>query len=172
MNKRGMTLIEVLVALLLLSVAYNLIFPVYFSVQKQYNKVIEENEANENLALALEQMKADIINSRGVMRCRDNQLELAEGVRYQLKADPQQGKHLYTNLTGYVLYRQENGKVNQPIANFLQSMQVRYFDADGKECMISSQVASVEIKLTAKAGSKKLVRKSALAMGTGGKLYG
>ena len=167
-----MTLVEVLVVLILLGMAYNLIFPVYFSMQKQYNMIIEQNEANENLALALEQMKIDIINSRGVARCRSDRLELAEGVVYQLKIDPQQGKHLYQNLSGYVLYRQENGKANQPIANFLQSMQISYFNAEGNKCDLSSQVASVEIKLTAKVGSQKLVRKSALTLGTGGKLYG
>ena len=47
-----------------------------------------------------------------------------------------------------------------------------YFDADGNRCALSSQVASVEIKLTSKVGSKKLVRKSVLALGLGGKLYG
>jgi len=172
MNKRGMTLMEVLVVLLILGTVYNLIFTVYFSLQKQYNMIIEQNEVKENLALALEQIKADVINSQGVVRCRSDKLELAEGIIYQLKDDPQRGQHLYTSLTGYVLYRQENGKANQPIANFLQSMQVRYFDAGGKECALSSQVASVEIKLTAKVGKKKIVRKSALALGTGGKLYG
>ena len=172
MNKRGMSLIEVIVVLLVLGMVYNLIFPVYFSLQKQYNMIIEQNEASENLALALEQIKADVLNSRGVARCRADKLELLEGITYQLKDDPQMGQHLYSSLFGYVLYRQENGKANQPIANFLHSMQVRYFDAAGHECTSSSQTASIEIKLTCKTGNKKIVRKLALVLGTGGKLYG
>lgn len=172
MNERGMTLIETIVTLALTSLLCALIFQVYFSFQWQYNSIIAQNEARENLALGLEQISHDVLNSQGVALCLPNQLFLQEGIFYTLRDDPQFKQHLYHQLPDQVLYRRLTGKTNQPMANFVQKMQFYYFDADGQETLQASEVAAVEICLQSKYGSSVMNYRQILFFGAGRNIYG
>ena len=129
-SKKGLVLVELVVALALSSVLVLILTDVLMSMQQHKEQVLAENELAENLNYALGELAYDLRQAVWVIPQTDSvQLvlinEAGDTICYLLSADTMSDEHPYA-LQGQVLYRLENGGRKQPIANFLMQMTINY----------------------------------------------
>ena len=125
MDKRGLTLVELVVALGIASVLLAVLTQAFWAMERQQAQVLALHELAENLHFALDEIDADLKRAVWVITAEEGQLALrnesGQRIRYVLKRDSMAERHPY-ELTGLVLYRSTDGGQNQPVANFIQQL--------------------------------------------------
>lgn len=164
-NKKGLVLVELVVALALSSVLLLILTDVFMHLQQHKEQALAENELAENLSYALGELAYDLRQAVWVLPQADSaQLvlvnEAGDTIRYLLSADTMSGEHPYA-LQGQVLYRLENGGRKQPIANFLTQMTMSYSRQAGAEEIVTA----VQICLSGQAGEKIVTLTRTLPVG-------
>lgn len=149
-SKKGFTLAEMLVVLILLCTLSGFFLQSFTFVMEQYQHRLALLELEENLSISMEYIAKDLSESIGVVACKSDSLKLQtlDGkVDYTLGTDQQADEHFY-DLKGKILYRRENTQQNrQPMANYISCFRIVYYDENGNYTEESSQVCAVEILL-------------------------
>lgn len=149
-NKKGFTLVEMLVVIILLSILSGFFLQCFTFMVEQYHHRIALLELEENLSIAMDLIVKDLSESVGVSNCEANSLTLQtldKKIYYTLGTDQQADEHFY-DLKGKILYRRENTQINrQPMANFISRFTAVYYDASGNCTEDISQVRVVAVAL-------------------------
>ena len=148
--KQGFTLPELLVVLFLLSLLSSFLLRCFAAVAGQQEQQLALLELENNLAIAQSWLGDDIAKSSAVLDCAAEQLTLQQDqlVSYTLGTDQQITEHLYP-LEGKILYRKESTQWNrQPMANFIETLTIFYYDAQGQPTVDSTAVCAVGVQLT------------------------
>lgn len=148
--KQGFTLPELLIVLLLLSLLSSLLLRCFMTVSTQQEQQLALLELEDNLAIAQAWFRDDITQSSAVLDCAAEQLTLRQKqiVSYTLGNDQQKTEHLYP-LEGKILYRKESTQWNrQPMANFIETLTISYYNAQGNPTTEPVAVCAVGVQLT------------------------
>ena len=167
-SKKGLVLVELVVALALSSVLVLILTDVLMSMQQHKEQVLAENELAENLNYALGELAYDLRQAVWVIPQTDSvQLvlinEAGDTICYLLSADTMSDEHPYA-LQGQVLYRLENGGRKQPIANFLMQMTINY-QTGAAQTGAEESITAVQISLSGQAGEKMVTMTRTLPVG-------
>ena len=167
-SKKGLVLVELVVALALSSVLVLILTDVLMSMQQHKEQVLAENELAENLNYALGEFAYDLRQAVWVIPQTDSvQLvlinEAGDTICYLLSADTMSDEHPYA-LQGQVLYRLENGGRKQPIANFLMQMTINY-QTGAAQTGAEESITAVQISLSGQAGEKMVTMTRTLPVG-------
>lgn len=149
-DNAGFTLVEVLVTICLLSLLFGFFLQCFVFVMEQYRCRIALLELEENISIAIDLLETDLSQTIGVSACNHDSLTIQQMdgmIYYTLGTDTQSKDHFY-DLTGKILYRRESTQWNrQPMANFISSFRVIYYDEDANPTEQASLVKSIEIQL-------------------------
>lgn len=161
-GERGLTLVELVVALALCSVLLAILADVLGNWHNHRLQVLAENELTVNLNYALGELAHDLQQAVWVepqAAAGQLTLYLANGdkIGYTLADDPMSDEHPYA-LQGQVLYREANDGKRQPIANFLSQMTVGYE-------MCGEMVTAVNVRLSGQALTKTVAAERTLTVG-------
>ena len=167
-SKKGLVLVELVVALALSCVLVLILTDVLMSMQQHKEQVLAENELAENLNYALGELAYDLRQAVWVIPQTDSvQLvlinEAGDTICYLLSADTMSDEHPYA-LQGQVLYRLENGGRKQPIANFLMQMTINY-QTGAAQTGAEESITAVQISLSGQAGEKMVTMTRTLPVG-------
>lgn len=151
MNKRGFTLPEMLVVLVLTTIVLTSVMQYGNSMVMQQTKRMALLELQDNLTISAELLEQDISRSTQVLQCDSEELNLQQvshTVHYSTGNDQQAQEHSYS-LEGKILYRRESTQYNrQPVANFLDMAVFTYLDRNGTVTTDPQQVRTVAFTLT------------------------
>ncbi|MFZ5943371.1 MAG: PilW family protein [Bacillota bacterium] len=129
-DNKGFTLIEAIIVITILSLIVAALSGLFESSMRSWSKVNNQAELQHNLRFAINQITADIKNSRGiVVGSSENviilQMSDSDTIKYGLKTDNLASEHPY-DLEGMVLYMEKNGGNQEPVANFIAGLEFSY----------------------------------------------
>lgn len=165
-RQQGFTLPELLVVLLLLSLLSSFLLRCFTTVARYQEQQLALLELEDNLALAMVWLRDDIAQSRAVTACTEEKLTLLQEtvICYDLGTDQQEAEHLYS-LEGKILYRKESTQWNrQPMANFIKTMTLYYYDRQGQPTAEPEAVRAVGICLTGCWREKTIIKRQVVPL--------
>ena len=134
LNKKGFTLIELIIVIGLFSIALVLFFGTWQNIMGYWNKLSAQIELQQNLRIGLEAIDNDLRQAKYVEALEENCLVIRDLrnnlIKYELGSDPYSEEHPYS-IEGGTLYRTENSQAKQPIANFIQELTITDKRQDG-----------------------------------------
>ena len=165
-DRRGFTLLEVLLALALSSLTIGAIYSLYVSQVR--NQVVRENildmqqQARAALDLVSRELKMAGYDPRGVNRDQlsgnDFYGVTVDSTQLIIKADLD-GNGTPTNSNESIVFshdsstltlRRNTGGGRQPLGENIEAFSVKYFDGEGNHTTQSEQVRQVELSITAR----------------------
>lgn len=144
LNKKGFTLIEMIIVIGLFSITMVMISGIWQNIMGYWDKLNTQIELQQNLRIGIEAIDNDLRQAKSIEALGENYLLIKDFtdklIKYELGADPYGEEHPYA-LLGRTLYRTEQSQTKQPIANFIQELTI----IDSKE---EGNITYLDIKIS------------------------
>lgn len=134
LNRKGFTLVEMIIVIGLFSITIVLFSGIWQNIMGYWDKVSAQIELQQNLRIAVEAIVTDLKGAKVIEELGENHILIKtlddNIIKYELGTDPYDEEHPYS-LEGKTLYRTENSKTKQPVANFIKDLIITNITKEG-----------------------------------------